>query len=431
MTAKHGNIKSVQRFACFLMMVSPGAAIAFYSAFIGFYVHHFGSRPFFAAMMVCLYAPCPLVCILQERFDEWFDAVYSANVTFFFRIVFMQLVLACLVLGWMFVHQTPAIVLSVGVCLGIIYSTVISSSTQMASTMDPVNVNYVLLGQQVGGLLPILAFFVVSFCPVESPLYMFKWVLLPLLPLCLVAVGLLSYFDFGLAIFKKGYDRLSHSISKDDLLTLDDGKGQEPPFDRGQSLESRQSLESQEESQPLIQTEGVPSWMTFWYLGNASINGVTAFMLSLSAFLGDARLAQSLSLCKLAVECLARIAAIPVKDMPWFEGGPCHVAFAGSLATLLSLCLVVFARLGGIAIPRAALLAAWSSYHFLAVFTGSFIYTTAAVYVPVLERKGVARRMMLLSVAFGFAGMLSALLILWGVGRVEGEWPAMNASLSE
>merc|ERR1740117_984151 len=93
-------------------------------------------------MMVCLYAPCPLVCILQERFDEWFDAVYSANVTFFFRIVFMQLVLACLVLGWMFVHQTPAIVLSVGVCLGIIYSTVISSSTQMASTMDPVNVNY-------------------------------------------------------------------------------------------------------------------------------------------------------------------------------------------------------------------------------------------------------------------------------------------------
>merc|ERR1719487_801656 len=45
-------------------------------------------------MLLCLVAPQPLLSLLQQSFDALFDEQFSTKVTYAFRVITMQLILA-------------------------------------------------------------------------------------------------------------------------------------------------------------------------------------------------------------------------------------------------------------------------------------------------------------------------------------------------
>merc|ERR1719271_1591898 len=157
-----------QRCAGFLMALGPGAAAAFYCAMSGFYMEKFHSRSFFITMLLCLVAPQPVMSLLQQSFDAFFDEQFSTKVTYAFRVITMQLILAGTVLVWILAPVQQWIVLCIGCSLGIVCAAIVSSSLQMVAAIGPTHIVNTKLGFQIGGCLPILVFFIAGFEPHSS-----------------------------------------------------------------------------------------------------------------------------------------------------------------------------------------------------------------------------------------------------------------------
>merc|ERR1719324_1549081 len=107
---------------------------------------------FFAAILLSLFLPYPAVVLLQEKADAFFDKKYSTKVTYFFRVMMLQGILAVASLAWMFMPQTPYLVLAVGVLIGGLGGAVGSSSMQLVSTLEPELATYNRLGNQCGSV---------------------------------------------------------------------------------------------------------------------------------------------------------------------------------------------------------------------------------------------------------------------------------------
>jgi len=93
--------------------------MGFYFSMVGFYTANFESKIFFLAMIFCMYLPATLIWLLQGRFDAWFDATYTAQVTYVFRVVGRLVLLIFLTLYWAIGPQTPYFVLATGFGIGV------------------------------------------------------------------------------------------------------------------------------------------------------------------------------------------------------------------------------------------------------------------------------------------------------------------------
>merc|ERR1719440_244961 len=134
----------------------------------GFYMEKFHSRSFFITMLLCLVAPQPVMSLLQQSFDAFFDEQFSTKVTYAFRVITMQLILAGTLLVWILAPVQQWIVLCIGCSLGFVCAAIVSSSLQMVAAIGPTHIVNTKLGLQIGGCLPILVFFIADFKPHSS-----------------------------------------------------------------------------------------------------------------------------------------------------------------------------------------------------------------------------------------------------------------------
>jgi len=405
MDADKKSYSNLEPVAAFVMLVGPGSAVAFYSALVGFYAENFSSRIFFVFMMACLYVPAPIISLLQERFDAFFDRRFSTNITFFFRVVVMQIALVFLVFAWIFIPQTPSVVLIIGFMIGVIYGSVASSSIQMVAAMEPAYIVYAQIGQQLGAVSPIGVFLLFDFHPSAS-LQEFRIVVFAIILLSLSASFTLCYFHFTLGMFDKTYERLAcdhdfrRAVSETVLLVPTDSGG------------------------------GVPAWVWRWVACCGGMTGVEACLMSSVGFFGNVELAQFLTVAKLSMDFSGRIIALPICKVPGFAAGPWHKVLGASVFVFSAMCLIIFAELLGVGVWKPMFLVAWFIVHCVYNFTCSLVDVTAGSYVEVKDRKMVARRLFMVTVTCGLAGIVAAVAIVLFGGRFPVEWPNQKHAIS-
>lgn len=416
MTADIQNNVVWQRCGAFLMVVGPGAAAAFYMATAGFYFFNFKSPVFFIFMMFCLYLPYPIMPLVQQKFDKKFDERFSTRWMYFLRVVAMQLCLALAVLGWMFIPQSPCFILFVGALLGAMASVIISSSFQMVAALDPHLVVYAQLGQQAGGALPVAVFFALRFDS-DSTLYEFRMVLTTVVTVCLLVAALLSHIHFNTELFAKAYSRLSYE--EDDDPAGVDG--------RARLLSTESGPLDAEAAQ-----DGVPSWVWCWIGALGVMTGLGSCVFSLVSFCGCPFLTTLLALCKLAMDVLGRILAMPLDNGFSSKSRPIHFAFIACTVTHMMLGVIILAMFMQLKSRQdfeehfKLFVFMWCIFNMLRNFASSVVDVTTGLYVRVQDRQSVARTNLMVVTTSGLAGVVVALAVVAAKGDLGGKLPTWD-----
>jgi len=409
-------ISSMQRFAAFLMTLGPGAGAGFYTAMGAYYIEKFNSPSFFTAMLLCFVAPQPIVSFLQQTFDAFFDEQLSTRLTYFYRVILAQLVLAMICLVWMFAPEKEWIVLSIGVSLGLIVSSTVSSALQMVSAIEPRHIIMSKIGLQVGGVLPMILFSCTGFQP-SSSRQDFRNVVNSVVWTSCVAAGVLAYFHITTDLFTQAYKRLSYDTRLEENCFITDGRTPE----EGQGLlEEDQKFERL----ALIGTESVvldraackdgpPDWLPYWQFCHAVVQGIAMCLVSTAGFAGNTSSTQFLTLLKLTMDCIGRILSIGIPYVPAFVEGPWHTVLGGCVGLVVILSSVILARFYDILIPIVPFTISWCVVFLVIIFAGSLIDVTTGAYVETVDRKAVARTNQFSLVSGVFVGLL--------VGRLAGQ----------
>lgn len=407
----------LRRSAAFVLMLGPGCAVAFFVALVGFYIYHFESPAFFVAMLFCAYLPYPIMTVLQEKLDSYFDERFSTRATYFVRVVMMQIILAGACLGWMFSPQSPYFVLFWGLVIGTIAGAINSSSMQLVTTLEPELSTYTRLGNQLGSVVPVVALFVLDFRPSAS-LHDFRLALATVPVLCTIAGIYLTYLHFGHDLFAKAFQRLAYDLD-DAVPGLQDSGRQ---YSETTPLVSKSVSGISEEAV----SPGVPTWIWYWISSVGVMTTSVTCLLSLSGYFGDESLAQKLCVTQLVVSVIGRLMALPIPSVPTFEDDPWHVIFVTGVFVYFLLAAIVAAHLANVDVHQAIFLLAWGVSFALYNFLSSLVDLTTALYARVERRKLVARRGHLAMVSGGLLGLaISTLLIFADTGRST-KWPAAD-----
>eukprot|EP00929_Paragymnodinium_shiwhaense_P038766 TRINITY_DN20449_c0_g1_i1.p1 TRINITY_DN20449_c0_g1~~TRINITY_DN20449_c0_g1_i1.p1 ORF type:complete len:445 (-),score=61.39 TRINITY_DN20449_c0_g1_i1:50-1384(-) len=399
-----------KRSAAFAMQVAPGSLVGFWGSSVGFYTHGFQCRSFFIGMMLVLWSPYPFVAALQEKYDIYFDEWFSTRNTYYFRTVALQGALAVIASSWLFLPQTPFHILTHGFLMGITASAILSSSMQLISAMDPVLVAYATMGEQAGKLTPVIAYSMSSFHP-DASLAMFRAISSPAVAVCFLSGCYLSYLHFSTNVFEKAYRRLSYDLSTE-------------TFNR-QDTETRPLVESEAES------GRIPRWVIMWSSTMGLMMGMASFLWATCSFVGSPKLAQTLSLWKLAMDVFGQACSIAAPSLPGFYDGPWHVSFTCSFL----LCFACFAvHAAGLLlnwhIPEPMFLPSWCLFNFLCNFNTPWVRMTTGLYVPVADRKQVSRTCSLIAFSGGLSGALFALLVATQKTDLS-DWPSSDAVIKD
>lgn len=413
---KDAGVAALQHWAAFVMTLGPGAAMGFYVATVGFYVANFESRVFFIAMAFCAYLPGPLVAFLQQLLDDKFDERYSPTVTYFFRVVLLQLVLAVAALVWILMPQTPASVLVAGLVIGTLSWTVIISSTQMVVAMDPVDTGYAMLGNLVGGAMPVAAFLFFSFSP-ESSLASFRLVLMTLPVICVASSVILGFMHVHLDLFQKTFDRLGYDMIPRETEEL--GLGPQPPRPDRQLTET----------QPLapVADGKVPSWVWAWCTYTAVSTAMSVSVVCLVAFIGKPDNAQMLAVSKLSMDLVGGVLSLMLPGLTCFELGPWHKTLACTGVLRLLLLFVILGVLAGWWCPykfKPMVMSIWLSFHLLQAISIPHIGVTIGFYVLVKDRKRVLRMNTACRFAGGLVGVIMAAAVVVPLLGLGAHWPS-------
>jgi len=404
------------RVAAFAMVVSPGACCGFYLSMVGFYVSHYQSRIFFLAMAFCMYLPGPFVFALQQFFDAKFDMVLTASVTYYFRIVFGQVILALVYLYWASTDATPNVVLGVGFIIGFFAQAAGSSSMQMAATIHPRLPLYAGWGNLCGNAMPVLVFFISGFGPAAG-LEQFRRMLLVVPALCLMSVAFLGYLHGAeRSIFNEAYNKLSQTsfreASAGDLNAL--------------GWTSEELLEAMPLWQRQMSEQGEPpTWVWIW----CAYNGVSVMMnvslMALVGFVGDPRLAQTLLLTKLAVDVVGAVVALPLSKLQCFAAGPWHKTLCSAALLRLgfgSLLLSHIVRWPWVFSP-IPLIVLWVVFYGIRAVENSHIAITIAFFIHASDRKRIQRTNQGAIYVGCIVGILLAASILIPVFKMGTRWP--------
>lgn len=367
--------------ASFLMALGAGSAGSFYTAMSGFYIEHFQDPSFFILMLLCFCTPFPVLPLLQQHFDSQFDEQYSTRVTYAFRVIVTQVILATVVLIWMYSPVTRWNVLGLGCLLGLLCSSIISSSLQMAAALDPVHIINATLGLQVGGILPIIVIIGTGFNP-SSSAFVFRIALSSVVFICALSAGVLGYVHSTTDTFSKAYMRLSY----------DSPKG---PRETEGLLSATEAMDRQVTTTvPLghaATTQEVPSWVPYWQASSGFVMLVAAYMSSLAGFFGDPEMAQVLCMLKLGMDLLGRFLATVIPQLPCFAEGAWHKILIGNVLLECTMSGICFAKLLGAEVTYGAFVLCWCCIFTISIFTNSLIDITTGSYSPVQDRKSVVR----------------------------------------
>mmetsp|Transcript_8465 Transcript_8465/g.16032 ORF Transcript_8465/g.16032 Transcript_8465/m.16032 type:complete len:428 (-) Transcript_8465:63-1346(-) len=386
----------LQGCAAFWMTVAQGSAEGFYTAMSGFYIAQFGSDSFFISMLLCLMAPKPIMSMLQQSFDAFFDKWFSTEVTYAFRVILMQLSLAAVMLAWIFSASTQAVVLVIGLLVGILGSSIISSSLQMASAMAPDLILNAKIGFSIGGMAPVLVIRWTGFGP-ESPRSLFQKQLITVVAISTLAAGILGIFHIRSDIFTKAYKRLAYDLnpthqSSSERASESDRLVQSDDTDffltSGQTMVQQSSVTRGLDP---AAKDGVPAWVQYWQFAIFFMSSISMGLLSTAGFFKGAADAQRLSLLKLLMELMGRVLAMAVPLFPSFEEGPFHKVMATSVLLVFCFSGLCFANLSRDCVPGAIFSLLWCGVFALSIFATSLADVTTGAYIEVRDRKAVAR----------------------------------------
>jgi len=391
--------------AAVLMTLSPGSARGFYTAMSGWYIHLYNDRSFFITMLFCFNGPATIASLLQQEFDGYFDGVFSAKVTYPFRVICMQLVLGCIVLAWILGKHCfhSWFVLTIGVLLGFVSFSIFSSSLQVVAAAEPTYIILTKIGMHCGGVLTIIVLTCSGFNPSSSK-EEFQWVVSLVVVVTVLAACTLAYFNLTSDVFTKAYERLERMDSSYDLTTTGEGTGEDEPLVADPFV---RQITLTIGLHPEASMRGVPSWVRHWQAFSCLLTGSGYCLFCLAGYFGDSDLAQMLALLKMLMEFVGRILSCFVPFAACFADGPWHKVMAANVITGLCLFGVCLAKLFGTALGDGPFLMSWCCVHGISRFNQSLGDVTTGSYVNVRDRKSVARTNQLVSVSSALVGLLA------------------------
>lgn len=404
--------------------MSPGAVVAIYIGLVGFYVHNFESRLYYLCMLLSLYVAYPVVLWLQFLYDAFYDAVFSTKVTFFFRVVVTQFLLALLVLWWVHLPQTPLSVLLAGFAIGFFAAALGFSGAQFYAAMEPKMLFYTELGERCGSTFPIAVFFLFGFDP-TSDLTTFGMVVLCGGVACVATGCFLSTLHFATDFFEKAYCRLARGLSTNRKDSANDQ-------DAELLLSTLQrDREVSEASKPLLPVTGdnVPAWVWLWSASLAYGAMLTFSSLSLSAFFGDVSLAQTLALVKVGSDLFGSLSAIPLRRLPSFETGPWHKTLLSILILRTYLFAIQIAKLSGTNFSQCFFMMNWSLFHSLFTLQRSLASVTTTSFVHLKDRRNVARTNIGMISGGIVVGLLNTIAVVVPLLGLASNWPRWDQTI--
>eukprot|EP00747_Dinoflagellata_sp_TGD_P163243 gnl/TRDRNA2_/TRDRNA2_181709_c0_seq1.p1 gnl/TRDRNA2_/TRDRNA2_181709_c0~~gnl/TRDRNA2_/TRDRNA2_181709_c0_seq1.p1 ORF type:complete len:439 (-),score=65.13 gnl/TRDRNA2_/TRDRNA2_181709_c0_seq1:67-1383(-) len=417
--------------AAFAVKIAPGAANGFYVALVGFYVGHFASPAFFCAMLFCLYLPAIFVSPLQRAFDSLYDEKFSTRTTYFFRVVFMQVIMGMIVILWMLVPQSPYVVLGMGMLLGASVACICSSADQFVAAMHPTLLAVSMFGNILGAALPVLMFFILGFSP-SSSLLKFRLALATIPVLCLLVSAYLSWLHFKLNVFDTAYMHLAYDLPSS--AHSDGGLGASSSQGSLHAKRGPGDVEKAavDESAPLVSKDpAVPNWIWIWCGTTGLINALSLVLLTFCAFYGDPRLAQLLALSKLLMDVLGSLAAVPVHHIPGFNDGPWHIFLTVSVLAITAMLGLHAAVLAGVHVERPIFLFTWCLAHGWHAFLMPFIGITVGLYAPIVSRKSVERTNTFALFVGTVVGIVFAAAVLIPLAKLGTAWPQADVVIRE
>lgn len=364
--------------AVFTMTFGPGCAVATYTTLFGWYQRELHSSEALVWMRMALFAPFPVIKILQQRYDAYFDSKFTIRLAFFFRVVFMQLVVALLMIVWMVLPTTVAglaPIIGFGVILGACCAPFMGSSMQIAVGFAPVLSVFTQLGYIVGMSVPAIAVYVANFSSSSSHAEMCKIVAVPMTIsiLAFVWLGCLHYADVFEPAFLAITSRRDASKQEEekeiDVNDSADEGAEELQIQRtNQSGASSSSVAQAEPSDgqnanASVDQEGTPRWVWVWF-GLQSIGvGADFFLLTLIGYFGDAQLTLHLATMTLLSAPVGRVMALLWSRLPLFKQGPMHISGAVVFSIRMALWIVLLLRLAKVWTPPSdTVLAIWGTW---------------------------------------------------------------------
>lgn len=446
--AEQRAVSILQRLAVFAMTFGPGSAVATYTSLFGWYQQEYHNSEILVWMRLALFAPFPIVKMMQQRYDAYFDERYSTEATYLFRLVIMQVVVSILMIIWMLLplqlsaSETVHPILIFAVLLGFCCSQFIGSSIQVAVAIDPILFVWAQLGNTIGMAVPVLAGFAFRFSPSSSHGDLCRMISVPLTVCILTSVGLAGLHYSG--VFNHAYNTIARRRSlqpsniseatpnpQDDegVAASQDGDTQVPNLSGSSPIEVQDSQEANHVgSDATDDPHKFALWVRLW-LGMQSFGiALDFFLLTLIGYFGDSDTTHDLAACTLASSAVGRLLSLPWSYLPAFKQGPMHISsailFILRVGFWLPLMLQYFKVLH---LSHGLLLPLWSSWIFLSMLHNSLTDMTVTSNVSENKRQGVAQFSVTISYSALFIGLLTASTL---VLTAEGDKPSGSAPAS-
>jgi len=406
----------LQRFAVFSVAFGPGAATATYTSLFGWYQQQYHTSEILIWMRLALFAPFPIIKVLQQRYDAHFDEMYSTESTYLFRLVIMQVVISLLMIIWMFLplqlSASEAIhpILIFGVVLGTCVAPFIGSSIQVAVAMDPVFSIWAQLGYAVGMTVPVAAMWSFGFKPESSHAELCRILAVPLM-ICVLVSFMLGSWHFS-GIFHPAYNTITRrrslqlGIPPEGVSNPQDDEG-EPllgdnripvPRSQGASADAAEELD-----------EGYPLWVKLWLGMQTCGIGLDFFMLTLIGYFGDSDTTQQLATWTLIGSLAGRLMALLWSYLPAFKQGPMHISAAFLFVLRVHLWIVLLLQFFKVLhLSPTALVAVWSLWITFGMLHNSMTDMSVTSNVKDSQTQTVAQLSVSLNYSALFFGLATA-----------------------
>lgn len=374
-------------------LLGVGCSTGYYLAPAGFFQHKFESNTFFLWMITALCIPFPIVLVLQEKFDEHFDSLFGPRQTYFFRVIAVQIILAAVFAGYALSCESEVGVLVCGVFIGSFSAAVMASTMQLMSAWDPPLTAWASVGKDIAGAMPVLTYYMLSFSASTATVRQFQTMqLFPIVLICICAVCCTGLHSLG--IWDKAYARLGY-----DLWDVDSEEGQ-----KRQITETEPLLAASE-----VDSSGQPLWTPRWQFAAGYGSFMSFMLLPLVTSMGNPDLTQSLSLGKLAMDCLSRcLAALMAKTHLFGRERPSHYLLIALMLVRTILYSLLMARILHIVmLPVNIFVGLFLLFYFIGGFLASQIDVTIVRFAPVALRKSISRRGMLVN----YSGLVLSLSV--------------------
>jgi hypothetical protein len=430
-------VSILERLAVFTVTFGPGAAVATYTTLFGWYQHEYQSKELLVWMRIALFAPFPLMKMLQQRYDTYFDEMYSTRTAYLFRIVMMQLIVATLMGVWMllpwnaFDDMIP--IVAFGVVLGACCAPFLGSSVQIAVAIDPVLLVWAQLGNTVGMTMPVLAEYVFAFSPGSTHGELCKVVAVPMILCILTSVwlGSLHYSE----VFSDAYRvlhrrRLSNTPQppppvanpQDETAASSSDAMPEAKGNGDSDLEGSENASAASQELGAGLDDSFPQWVWLWLGMQATGIGLDFFLLALIGYFGDPHTTHYLASFTLLSAMVGRFSALPLRYLPAFREGPMHFSAAALFIARISFWSSLALKVVGVWQPSfAELITLWCLWNLSSMVHNSLTDMSVTTNVAEAKRQSVAQMGLTMSYSALFIGLAiaSSLVLSLDDGRLD------------